>query len=122
MTASTAADEPLGWRGFLLPIGAIIALAGLLAGLWILIDRSAAPNVAAVFYDLLGNPQEAAALRAGGGSQGLVKVVLAAVALLVGVGGIWLFYGGLNAIVMRLSARRRGRLLPWVFVGPALVL
>ena len=50
------------------------------------------------------------------------KLVLAAVALAVGVGGIWLFYAGLNAIVMRLSPRWRGSLLPWVFVGPALAL
>lgn len=122
MTQSVSREEPLGWRGFLLPIGAILALAGLLIGLWVLIDRQAAPSIAAVIYDLLGNPAQAADLRRGGGDQGLVKVVLAAVALLVGVGGIWLFYAGLNAVTMRLQPRWRGRLLPWVFVGPAVAL
>jgi alpha-glucoside transport system permease protein len=115
-------EEPLGWRGFLMPIGAILALAGLTIGLWFLIDRQASANLAAVLYDLLGSPSEAQALRAGSGNKTVAKVILAAVALLVGVGGIWLFYTGLNGVVMRLSARWRGRLLPWVFVGPALVL
>jgi alpha-glucoside transport system permease protein len=44
------------------------------------------------------------------------------VALALGVGGIWLFYAGLNWVAMRLSPTWRGRLLPWVFVGPALAL
>ena len=89
-------------------------------GIWFLFDNQASANVAAIFYDLLGNPAEAAALRAGSGNRNVAKLILAAVALAVGVGGIWLFYAGLNAIVMRLSPRWRGRLLPWVFVGPAL--
>jgi alpha-glucoside transport system permease protein len=50
------------------------------------------------------------------------KVILAAIALAVGVGGIWLFYAGLNTIVMRLGDGLRRSLLPWVFVGPALLL
>ncbi len=48
--------------------------------------------------------------------------MLAAVALAVGVGGIWLFYTALNAVVMRLKPVWRSRLLPLVFVGPALFL
>ncbi len=115
-------DERLGWRGFLMPLGAILGLAGLVLGIWFLIDRQASANAAALIYDLLGQTSAASDLRAGGGNRIAVKLVLAAVALLVGVGGIWLFYGGLNAIVMRLSTRWRQRLLPWVFVGPALVL
>jgi alpha-glucoside transport system permease protein len=119
---SSELDERTGWRGFLVPIGTILALAGLVMGIWFLFDTQASANVAAVFYDLLGSPEEAAALRAGSGNRNAAKLVLAAVALAVGVGGIWLFYAGLNAIVMRLSPRWRGSLLPWVFVGPALAL
>ncbi len=80
----------------------------------------ASANVAALFYQLIGDTAGADALRAGSGNRTAAKLVLAAVALAVGVGGIWLFFWGLNAVVMRLSAMWRGRLLPWVFVGPAL--
>jgi alpha-glucoside transport system permease protein len=115
-------DERTGWRGFLVPIGVILGLAGLVMGIWFLLDDQLSANVAAMFYQLIGDSAEADALRAGSGNRTAAKLVLAAVALAVGVGGIWLFYWGLNAVVMSLSALWRGRLLPWVFVGPALVL
>jgi alpha-glucoside transport system permease protein len=119
---STEVDEPTGWRGFLVPLGVVIGLAGLIIGIWFLIDDQASSNVAAWLYDLAGNSAEADALRAGSGNRNVAKVILAAVAMLVGVGGIWLFYTGLNMLVMRLSPRWRSSLLPWVFVGPALLL
>jgi alpha-glucoside transport system permease protein len=115
-------DRAVGWRSFLLPVGAILGLAGLAIGFWILIDRQAASGAVAVLYEAIGNSAEATALRAGSGNRVIAKLVLAAVALAVGVGGIWLFYAGLNAVVMRLGDRWRRRLLPWVFVGPALLL
>ncbi len=115
-------DERTGWRGFLVPIGVILGLAGLIIGIWFLLDDQLSANVAALLYEALGDTAGADALRAGSGNRTAAKVVLAAVALVVGVGGIWLFYTGLNAIVMRLSPRWRGRLLPLVFVGPALLL
>ena len=123
MTDSTSdLDQRTGWRGFLVPIGVILGLAGLLIGLWFLVDTQASSNVAAWLYDLIGDTAEADALRAGSGNRNVAKLILAAVAMLVGVGGIWLFYAGLNMLVMRLSPRWRGSLLPWVFVGPALLL
>ncbi|CAN5578435.1 sugar ABC transporter permease [soil metagenome] len=122
MTDAAVEEQPVGWRGFLMPVGAVLALVGLAVGLWFLIDRQAPLNAAAVLYDIIGNPAEANALRAGSGNRTVAKLILAAVAMAVGVGGIWLFYAGLNAVVMRLSARERGALLPWVFVGPALAL
>ena len=115
-------DERTGWRGFLIPLGVILGLAGLVMGIWFLIDDQASANAAALLYDLAGNSAEADALRAGSGNQNIAKLILAAVAMLVGVGGIWLFYAGLNMVVMRLSPRWRNRALPWVFVGPALLL
>lgn len=114
--------ERTGWRGFLIPVGTIVALAGLVIGIWFLLEDQASANVAAWLYELIGDTAEADALRAGSGNRTAAKLVLAAVALAVGVGGIWLFFGGLNWVVMRLSPLWRGRLLPWVFVGPALVL
>jgi alpha-glucoside transport system permease protein len=115
-------DERTGWRGFLMPIGVILGLAGLIIGIWFLLDDQLSANVAALLYEALGDQAGADALRAGSGNRTAAKLVLAAVALAVGVGGIWLFYTGLNAIVMRLTPRWRGRLLPLVFVGPALLL
>ncbi len=45
-------DERTGWRGFLLPIGVVLGLAGLVIGIWFLFDNQASANVAAFFYDL----------------------------------------------------------------------
>jgi alpha-glucoside transport system permease protein len=115
-------DERTGWRGFLMPLGVVLGLAGLIMGIWFLIDDQASANVAAILFDLVGDTAGADALRAGSGNRTAAKLILAAVAMLVGVGGIWIFFAGLNAIVMRLGDRWRGRLLPWVFVGPALLL
>src|SRR5262245_9418032 len=113
-------ERPL--MAFVYLIGAILAVGGLVAGVVFLTDKNAAPNLLANIQDFLGNTAEATALRRGGGDRALAKVLLAIVALVVGVGGIWLFYAGLNAIVELLTAPWRRRILPWVFVGPALVL
>jgi alpha-glucoside transport system permease protein len=118
----TTAPQPVGWRSFLLPVGGVLALVGVIVGLWFLIDGQASGNVAAVLYDLLGDTAEADALRAGGGNRTVAKIILAGVALAVGLGGIWLFYAGLNAVAERLAPALQRRVLPWIFVGPALVL
>ena len=59
MWIEESADERLGWRGFLMPLGAILGLAGLVLGIWFLIDRQASANAAALIYDLLGQTSEA---------------------------------------------------------------
>jgi alpha-glucoside transport system permease protein len=110
------------WRALLVPAGAVLALVGLVLGMVILLDRQASANIAATIFEWLGNTGEATALRRGGGDGTLAKLILTVVAIVVGVGGTWLFYAGLNAVVMTLGQRRRQRLLPWVFVGPALAL
>jgi len=116
-------EEGSALRAFLVPVGAILVGVGLAIGVYYLvIDQQAASNTAAVFYELLGNQTEADNLRAGSGNTVVPKLILAAIALAVGLGGTWFFYIGLNAVVMRLGDRWRNRLLPWVFVGPALLL
>ena len=52
----------------------------------------------------------------------IAKILLAVIALAVGVGGIWLLYIGVGALVSLLPPKWRDRILPWVFVGPALAL
>ncbi len=125
MTGATANTEPegAGWRLLLMPIGVLLGAVGVVLGLMFLADRQSAANAAAVLWDLLGNTSEATALRRGGGDQTLAKIISLVVAVVVGVGGIWLFFAGVNAMAERfLSGRTARRLIPWIFVGPALVL
>jgi len=52
----------------------------------------------------------------------IAKLILAAIALAVGVGGIWLLFIGVAGLVSMLEPKWRDRILPWVFAGPALAL
>ena len=53
--------------------------------------------------------------------QVLAKLILAVVALIAGVGGIWLLYAGAVALVSLFGPRMRDRIMPWIFVVPALL-
>jgi len=102
-----------------------LSLVGLILagfGVTILIDKQGGPNLLASIYDLIGNSAAAEALRNGQGDQFFAKLLLAAIALLVGVGGIWLLFTVASGFVERLPSRFRDRILPWVFVAPALLL
>jgi alpha-glucoside transport system permease protein len=103
-------------------VGSLIGLILAAFGVRILIEKHGGQNLLASFYDLIGNSAGAEALRNGQGDQFLAKLLLVVIALLVGVGGIWLVYTGASAVVERLPARFRDRILPWVFVLPAVVL
>src|SRR5207247_798918 len=70
----------------------------------------------------LNNSSGATDLRNGSGDQLIAKILLAMIALAVGVGGIWLLFIGVASVVSLLRAKWRDRILPWVFAGPALVL
>ena len=97
-----------------------LVFAGL--GVTVLIDPHGGPNLLASVYDMLGNSEGAEALRNGQGDQFFAKLLLAVIALLVGVGGIWLLFTGLSTIVERFPPKMRDRILPWVFIAPAVVL
>ena len=100
-------------------IGLIVAAFGVLA----LIDKKGGGvSILAWFYDQIGNHTGATALRSGSGDQFYAKVVLAVVALYVGVVGVWLVFTALSTLAERLRPRLRDAILPWIFVGPALVL
>src|SRR6478609_618438 len=107
---------------FLLPIAGLIALGLCAAGILVLLDPQGGQNLLASIYDALGNGSGATDLRNGSGDQIVAKVLLAAIALAIGVGGIWLLFISVAAAVSQLQPAWRDRLLPWVFAGPALVL
>lgn len=105
-----------------LPIAILIGLLAAVAGVRILIDPHGGQNLLASIYDLTGNSAGAQALRNGQGDQFFAKLLLAAIALLVGVGGIWLLFTGGSTLVERFPPKIRDRVMPWVFVTPALLL
>ncbi|MEA2623866.1 MAG: alpha-glucoside transport system permease protein [Chloroflexota bacterium] len=109
-------------RRALLPLGALAGLAAIVAGLVFLADKNGAGNLAAVFYDLLGNPNGAAALRAGAGDRFVAKLIMAAVAILVGTVGVWFLYATVGTLVGEMRPARRERIEPWIFVTPALAM
>jgi alpha-glucoside transport system permease protein len=119
---AVARTENPGRSRFLLPIAGLIGLGLCGAGILVLLDRQGGPHLLASIYDLLGNSAGATALRNGSGDQVIAKILLAAIALAVGVGGIWLLFIGVGSLVSLLRPRWRDRILPWVFVGPALAL
>jgi alpha-glucoside transport system permease protein len=109
-------------RRFAPPLAAVLGLVIVAIGVGILADRNAASNLMASIYDALGNTQGAVALRNGAGDQLAAKLVLGVLALFVGVGGIWMLFVGVSAIVGLLSPMWQGRILPWVFIVPAMAL
>jgi alpha-glucoside transport system permease protein len=105
-----------------LPIAILIGLLATAAGVRILIEPQGGQNLLASIYDLIGNSAGAEALRNGQGDQFISKLLLAVIALFVGVGGIWLLFTGVSSLVERFPPNIRDRILPWVFVSPALLL
>jgi len=103
-------------------VGSLIGLIFAGLGVKVLIDPHGGQNVLASIYDVLGNAAGADLLRNGQGDQFIAKLLLASIALLVGVGGIWLLFTGASSWVERLPPKIRDRVLPWVFVAPALLL
>ena len=119
--AVTRPESP-GLSRFILPIAGLIGLGLSVAGILVLYDPHGGPNLLASIYDALGNSSGATDLRNGAGDQVIAKLLLAAIALVVGVGGIWLLFLGVGGLVSLLPAKWRDRTLPWVFAGPALAL
>ncbi len=120
VVAPRTANPPLA--RFILPILGLVAAGLCVGGILVLIDPHGARNLLASIYEALGNGSGATELRNGQGDQALAKIVLAVIAIAVGVGGIWLLFVGVGSLVGRLRPKWRDRILPWVFVGPALIL
>ncbi len=117
-----AGTERPGFSRFILPIAGLIGLGFCVGGILVLLDPKGGANLLASIYEALGNTSGALDLRNGQGDQVIAKLLLAVIALAVGVGGIWLLFIGVAALVSQLQAKWRDRILPWVFAGPALAL
>jgi len=100
----------------------LIGLVFAALGITVLIDPHGGQNLLAAIYEMLGNSGGAEALRNGLGDQFYSKLLLAVIALLVGVGGIWLLFTSASTIAERFPAKLRDRVIPWVFIGPAVLL
>jgi alpha-glucoside transport system permease protein len=111
-----------GLRRLLVPLGALLGIVLVVIGLKVLIDPLAGQHLLANIYEALGNTAGADQLRQNQGDVVIAKLLLAAVAILIGVGGVWMIYAGLSAIVALLDPRYQGRILPWIFVVPAMIL
>jgi alpha-glucoside transport system permease protein len=105
-----------------LPVAVLLGLLAAAVGVRILIEPQGGQNLLASFYDLVGNSAGAEELRNGQGDQFISKLLLAAIALFVGVGGIWLLFTGASTLVERFPPKIRNRIIPLVFVAPALLL
>ena len=103
-------------------VASLVGLVLAVIGISVLIDKEGGQKLLASFYDILGNTAGAEALRNGQGDQFFAKLLLVAIALLVGVGGIWLLFTSLSLLVERLRPAIRDRLLPLIFIGPAVLL
>ncbi len=114
--------ETPGPSRFILPIAGLIGLGLCVAGILVLYDPQGGPKFLASIYEALGNTAGATELRNGQGDRVFAKILLALIALAVGVGGIWLLFIGVGSLVGLLQPKWRDRILPWVFVVPALAL
>jgi alpha-glucoside transport system permease protein len=117
-----SAPRGVSFSALILPLGALLGLGVVGIGLIFLADRHGAQNLLGAIYDFLGNPAAAAAVRNGVADQVLAKLVLAGVALISGVGGIWLLYSAVAQLVSLFRPGIRDRIMPWVFVLPAILL
>lgn len=114
--------EQAGLARLLVPLGALLGLILIVVGVIVMKDPLAGQHMLASIYDLLGNTAGAEQLRQNQGDVFIAKLLLAFVALVVGVGGIWMLFAGASAIVGLGSPRLQERVLPWIFVIPALLL
>ena len=104
------------------PLAGIVGILAIVWAIGFLAEPDGPAGLLAGIYDAVGLDGQAEAIRDRGIPGLTSKVVLAVVALAVGVGGIWAVYIGANAVVERLGDRPKRYVLPWVFVGPALLL
>jgi len=125
-TGTGSIARPTDVRGLALrlaaPIGAVLAVLAILWSVGFLADINSPENALISVFNTLGMSDQAAALEQEGLDPVLSKAILGVVGLAVGIGGIWFIYIGAHAFLELLGPRWHGRLVAWLFVGPALLL
>jgi alpha-glucoside transport system permease protein len=120
-TAEVATAGAKGARGLL----AVLVLAGVLAvgavGLDMLRDAAELERYLANALDFVGLDASASSIRDNGLTPGTSKTIIAVLALVLGVGGVWALFVSANRVV-DLLGRFAERIRPLVFVGPAIAL
>ncbi|MGH2526544.1 MAG: carbohydrate ABC transporter permease, partial [Actinomycetota bacterium] len=103
----------------------MLALAGVLAvgaiGLDMLRDATDLERYLANALDFVGLDASASSIRDYGLTPGTSKAIIAVLALVLGVGGVWALFVSANRVV-DLLGRFAERIRPLVFVGPAVAL
>jgi alpha-glucoside transport system permease protein len=102
--------------------GAIVVAGLVLFGLGIIRNPEGPASLYAFLLDLVGQGTTASDLRGGGLDPLYAKLTIMVIALAIGIGGIWALYAGLNAATDLLGRRWAGRVRPYVFIAPAVVL
>ncbi|MGI9586028.1 MAG: carbohydrate ABC transporter permease [Acidimicrobiia bacterium] len=104
----------------------VATLIAVLAIMWLALvfvkDTQAPERFLIWFYDLIGFDSFADAIRERGLPSLTGKLVIAMVALAVGIAGIWALYIITNRIVDALPYSWRAKARAYVFVGPAMLL
>jgi alpha-glucoside transport system permease protein len=124
MIGATTASRPTGdLAGRALRVVAAVAALGLIwFGLDIIRDPLGPERLFAAFYDLIGQGATGDAIRDRGLDPVQAKLTVMAIALVIGTGGVWLLYVGLNGAVDLIGGRWSERIRPYVFLGPAVAM
>ncbi|HSW41840.1 MAG TPA: sugar ABC transporter permease [Patescibacteria group bacterium] len=91
-------------------------------GLDLVRDPEGATRLWSGLYGLIGLDGQASEVRSRGLDPIQAKFTIGALAIVIGVVGIWLLFVGLDRAVELLGSRWSRRLRPYVFVGPAMLM
>jgi alpha-glucoside transport system permease protein len=124
MIATHAATRPrsdLAGRALRLAAVAVAAVL-VVVGLDLVRDPTGPDRLFAALYGLLGQGDAADAILARGLEPLQAKLTVMVIALVIGVGGVWLLYIGMDGLVDALPGGLSERVRPFVFLGPALAM
>ena len=101
---------------------AVVVAGSVVIGLGLIRDPEGPARFYAFLLDLLGQTTSAAGLREGGLDPLHAKLTIMAIALAIGIGGVWALFAGLNSLVDLLGRTWSRRIRPYVFIGPAVIM